>query len=175
MTRMKPKYSTNDPELNARRLLVDGARLVAMPGGGMGLIVPDSMRDYDVPDEKKIIGYTGDAEQLCIECVTKGWAQNGETAEQALTRAALEMGVDRSDERNYDSAELPKPLTIEMIEGPQQCGGCWQYFGYAPEDFRVCPDDNCPGFVTSGEGPGTCVNCGKEYDDEDFENTEEQA
>lgn len=173
MTRLNPRYSTDDPELNARRLLVDGATPVAMPNGGIGLIIPDSMRDYAVPDEKKIIGYTGDAEQLCVECVRKGWAEGDETAEQALTRAALEMGVNRSDERTYDSAELPKPLTLHMIAAPQQCGGCYEYFGLDPEDFRRCLDENCGDFVTGSEGPGTCVNCGKDYDDEDFENAEE--
>lgn len=173
MTRMQPKYSTEDPVLNLFRMLGAVAEPITKDGQFVGLIVPEKMRDYSPPREKDIAGYHGDAEMLCPDCVHAAYAQEGESTRQALDRVARELGIDRSDERNYDSSQLPKPIALKEFDCPQSCGSCFKLFGPDPAEFRRCPDDDCDRWVTGSEGPGTCTNCWKTYDDEDFENIEE--
>lgn len=168
MSRLKKQFRTQEPMLNTMRMLMAGARPLEL-GGRQVMIVPESLYDYSPPEEKDIAAYVGTAEMLCPACVRGTYAQDGETAEQALYRVARELGVDRSDERNYDSSQLPAPIALDELDRPESCGGCLKYFGLDPADFRRCPDDGCRDFVPGTEGPGTCVNCGHEYDDEDFE------
>lgn len=169
MTRFKSDRQDADRLTNTFRLLTTpGVEPVVKDGQLVGLVVPDRLRDYKLPHESAIAGYMGDAEMLCVTCVQCGWADEDESAEQALTRAATQLGIDRADERNYDSRDLPKPVTFNEITKPQQCGDCLEFFGLDPEDFRRCPDEDCGDFVTGTEGPGACQNCGVEYGDKDF-------
>lgn len=149
-----------------RAILKGEAEPVVRDGRLVGLVMPE---ETGQPTEQEIIGYTGDAEQLCIECVRETFAQGDETAEQALDRVAAERGINRADERSYDSRELPKPLTLALSDKPEHCGRCLKLFGRDPKEFRRCPDDDCGDWVTGAEGEGRCVNCGKSYDDSDFE------
>ncbi len=173
MARLNPRFRTENPVLNTMRLLEAGARPMAHQGRVVCLIVPEKLYDYSPPRDKDIAGYMGDAEMLCDDCVRTMFAQGQESAEQALDRAAREQGIRRSDERNYDSSTLPKPIALDEFEHPECCGRCLKYFGLDPADFRRCPDPNCGSFVSGTEGYGTCVNCGHEYSDADLKTSPE--
>jgi hypothetical protein len=152
-----------------RAIFRDGAKPAVVNRHLVGLIIEP---DFGLPREAKIGGYQGDAEYLCINCVRETFAVGDESAEEALTRVAAERGIDRSDERNYDSSELPKPLRPGEIVRPEICGGCLTLFGPDPAEFRCCPDEDCRDWVTGASGPGECCNCGATYDDADFEEEE---
>jgi hypothetical protein len=166
MARLKPSVTTGEPVLNAMRVLAAGGGPVVRDGEVVGVIVPDSLYDYGVPPKTLITAYQGDGDYWCAECLAKAWGENGETAEQALDRAAKEKGINRRDERTYDCADLPKPCTAADFEYPEGCCNCHRPVGRDPEEFRLCPDDACGGWVPGAEGDSACLLCGTEYTEE---------
>lgn len=100
----------------------------------------------------RIPAYTANAENLCADCVfaayegearAAGWdgAYNYFTgAEPVLDAVAAARGIDRSDERTFDSSEFPKVIFAEQLEG-ETC------------QDRECEEDH------EGGHPETCAGC----------------
>jgi len=77
-----------------------------------------------------IVGYTYAADTYCTgECVTDamGVAQlirGVGTTESLLDSVAESRGIDRMDERSFDSGHFPKVVFGTSGDEPEQCGGC---------------------------------------------------
>lgn len=86
----------------------------------------------------EIVGYTFNADIYCPECVVEmlptgegeaydGWAlAHGVrmSTEDNLTELALAFGIDRMEERTFDSDEFPKVIFACQVEDPEYCGRC---------------------------------------------------
>lgn len=78
-----------------------------------------------------IVAYTYQAEQLCPTCTIETLIRDGfldHTArdvreETALDQAASRVGVNRHDERSFDSGEFPKVVFASQVEN-EACGSC---------------------------------------------------
>lgn len=90
-----------------------------------------------------IAGYTYQADIYCPECtqtiaahgledkVPQGdpWQNTGtgeQSAEDLLDRWAQSLGIDRYDERSYDSDDFPKVVFDDsLLEEGEVCGNCY--------------------------------------------------
>lgn len=89
-----------------------------------------------------IVAYTYRADNYCPRCIIDvlptgegeafdGWAlAAGATmpAEQNLAELAEAFGIDRSDERSYDSGDFPKVVFVDQVEDCEHCGSCHEPF-----------------------------------------------
>jgi hypothetical protein len=74
-----------------------------------------------------IVGYTYAADTYCTgECVTDAMevASSPDPTECVLDQVAQERGIDRMDERSFDSDHFPKVVFGKSVDEPEQCGGC---------------------------------------------------
>lgn len=78
-----------------------------------------------------IVAYTYSAEELCPNCtVTKlgGTPTDIRVAgsvEALLDRTATTLGIDREDERSFDSGDFPKVVFADQIdEDHNRCDSC---------------------------------------------------
>ena len=79
-----------------------------------------------------IVGYTYQAENLCTGCTRTlamrwgGFDDGAATSTEALLdRLAGVVGVDRYDERSYDSDDFPKVIFDSQVEdSDERCGSC---------------------------------------------------
>lgn len=72
-----------------------------------------------------IVGYTFNADVYHGECLPLT-GPGSESVEDVLDQLARDRGIDRYDERSYDSGDFPKVILDSMIEGPEYCGECWE-------------------------------------------------
>lgn len=94
-----------------------------------------------------IVAYTYRAETLCPSCVMAAEQANAQTfqasthtdAELFLAEAAEHLGVDRMDERSFDSDEFPKVVFASQIEECGACAACQE----AGEDVTGCGYNRC--------------------------------
>lgn len=80
------------------------------------------MASYD------IVGYTYNADIYCPDCIAEMFSPPGGyrrlcSYETILDRAAAAMGVNREDERSFDSDHFPKVVFEDMAED-DRCGNC---------------------------------------------------
>lgn len=80
-----------------------------------------------------IVGYSYQADIHCPPCIVDIFRSQGRTkvaptsigVEAALNHAAQLEGVNREDERSFDSAEFPKVIFGSQVESSdERCGGC---------------------------------------------------
>lgn len=79
-----------------------------------------------------IVGYTYNAENLCPACVIETLIAQGEASpaardmptEDALEQIASANGIDRMDERSYDSGDFPKVIFSSQVEEGETCSNC---------------------------------------------------
>ncbi|MGW3153774.1 hypothetical protein [Streptomyces sp. NPDC001089] len=101
-----------------------------------------------------IVGYSYAAENLCPPCTTRAMRASGivvprgRSHEDAIRAAAEKLGIDFEDQRSYDSAKFPKPVTdqqcvTELNELPDGRGG-----NIADER---CTGDKCGKWLKLGE------------------------
>lgn len=103
-----------------------------------------------------IVGYTFAADNYCPGCVVTqlptgpgqaydGWALAAGaapmTVEDNLTEIAEAFGIDRFDERTYDSGEFPKVIFADSVEG-DRCGGCGEFLIKGDEDRGLDDEDD---------------------------------
>jgi hypothetical protein len=88
------------------------------------------------PDQ--IAGYTYRAENACPYCtigalptgdgdVFDGWKDCSVppmSAEENLSELAAAFGIDRMDERTFDSGDFPKVIFASMVEDGERCTMC---------------------------------------------------
>ena len=79
----------------------------------------------------RIVGYTYQADTYCPDCMVDMFGIFGPdtTVEQTLDRIACTRGIDREDERTFDSGDFPKVILSTMLDtcpdcGPDRCGAC---------------------------------------------------
>lgn len=82
-----------------------------------------------------IVAYTYNAETLCPRCVCgalnigepinrDGYAYRG-VVEAGLNELAARTGIDRQDERTFDSGDFPKVVFADQIEDEHEfCDSC---------------------------------------------------
>ncbi|WP_030660811.1 hypothetical protein [Streptomyces rimosus] len=91
-----------------------------------------------------IVGYSYQAENLCPSCTLKAMrangikVQRGKPHEDAVRRAAKNLGIDFDDERSYDSGDFPKPVMEEMCET--------ELTELPDGELRVISDERCTGY-----------------------------
>lgn len=87
---------------------------------------------YGTPADK-IVAYTYNAETLCPECTLAALGgvpssdvprQPHGVVEKMLALDAEARGIDRMDEKSYDSSEFPKVVFACQIEGDERCDHC---------------------------------------------------
>lgn len=74
-----------------------------------------------------IVGYTFQAEVLCTTCTYDAWLADYDPwrgPECEMDRMAESLGIDRNDERTFDSGDFPKVVFACQVEGPEPCGKC---------------------------------------------------
>jgi hypothetical protein len=72
-----------------------------------------------------IVGYTYNAEQYHPHCLIRTFTDGEyDTAEGVLDRAAIKLGIDRTNEHSYDSGDFPKVIFYSDIEPNEQCDIC---------------------------------------------------
>lgn len=73
-----------------------------------------------------IIGYTYQADTYCPGCIEGAYGDNTYSAamfpEEALDALAASAGIDRMDERSYDSEDFPK--VVFHAEDDETCADC---------------------------------------------------
>jgi hypothetical protein len=85
----------------------------------------------------RIVGYTYRAANYCDDyyCIVskvlkdRGLEGHGLSflTEEALHRLAVSEGIDRYDERTYDSDDFPKIIVSDQIEEDETCDKCGRY------------------------------------------------
>ena len=76
-----------------------------------------------------VVGYTYRAEQYCPACLPAALTPTGMNAatasptEDMLDGLALAAGIDRDDERTFDSGTFPKVIFASQVED-DTCGAC---------------------------------------------------
>ena len=79
-----------------------------------------------------IVGYTYRADMYCPDCIVKkmNWTpmEDRASAELALDDMADVAGIDRYNERTFDSDNFPKIIFRDMTswQNPERCGNCGQ-------------------------------------------------
>lgn len=76
-----------------------------------------------------IVAYTFKADIICPACITKETNPTAtpsiwNSVEDMLDATASSQGIDRYDERSYDSGTFPKVVFADMIEDAEYCGDC---------------------------------------------------
>lgn len=85
-----------------------------------------------------IVAYTFQADTYCQGCIVDqlptgdgeafdGWnPASGATmsTEENLSEIAAAFGINRMDERSFDSGDFPKVVFSSQVEGPEHCGAC---------------------------------------------------
>jgi hypothetical protein len=86
-----------------------------------------------------ISGYAYQADLICTDCARAaaafalaapgeaafmGRPTDGDNTEAFLDRWAASVGIDRMDERTYDSGDFPKVVFFDGLEGTETCGEC---------------------------------------------------
>lgn len=81
-----------------------------------------------------IVAYTYQAETLCPSCTVASYTELpiqmvDVNVEQYLDDAARLFGIDRMDERSFDSSEFPKVVFASQVDGYERfedaaCMGC---------------------------------------------------
>jgi hypothetical protein len=107
-----------------------------------------------------IVGYTYNADIYCVgNCITESLGetdpQSGltEHVEARLDEIAAQRGIDRMDERSYDSGDFPKVIfaSEEFPDYCPHCAGCGGVLdGFDPKDYvnecvngsPTCTDDD---------------------------------
>lgn len=81
-----------------------------------------------------IVGYSYRADTYGPECIMA--TVNGltvdhaaETAERDLDVLAQEIGIDRQDERSFDSWDFPKVIFRDQLPAEEHCGSCGEMLG----------------------------------------------
>lgn len=76
-----------------------------------------------------IVAYVARADLYCPTCTLRrfgGIDAHVESTESALDMAAATLGIDRQDERSFDSGLFPKVVFRDQIEPEDRCGECGQ-------------------------------------------------
>ena len=83
---------------------------------------------------RDIVGYTYQADTLCDVCVVDALRGRGPFVtnplmhtEDALDVIARDEGVDRQDERSFDSGDFPKVIFADSAEDLERCGCCGEF------------------------------------------------
>lgn len=90
-------------------------------------MMQDSMSDF-------VVGYAYQADTHCPDCMAAIVGMPGLHTEDALTVWAILAGVDRDDERSFDSGDFPKVITRQMAEhdaswgADNRCGTCFRRY-----------------------------------------------
>jgi hypothetical protein len=77
-----------------------------------------------------IIAYTYDAEMLCPGCTVQALRTyqsvpvQATTTEGFLDMLAVDRGINRYDEREFDSGDFPKVVFADQVEDAERCGSC---------------------------------------------------
>lgn len=75
-----------------------------------------------------IVGYTFQADILCPSCTVKKLFDEDTSElgspEMLLNFAAERVGIDRTDERSFDSDDFPKVIFAVQVEEDERCGDC---------------------------------------------------
>jgi hypothetical protein len=80
-----------------------------------------------------IVGYTYNAETVCPDCMhdeslrlfrKAGGKVESISTEVNLDSAATYMGIDRYDERTFDTDDFPKVIFASQVEDDERCGHC---------------------------------------------------
>jgi hypothetical protein len=78
-----------------------------------------------------IVGYTYNADTYCPSCTERiaderllQIAPTVDPGLDVLGTWARELGIDREDERSYDSGDFPKVVFADMVEDDEYCGSC---------------------------------------------------
>lgn len=93
-----------------------------------------------------IAAYTYNAEILCPSCAVQavktatGITMTPTTSENALDILAATLGINRYDEREYDSTDFPKVVFADQVQSCEHTGECADHDG---------PHDEC------------CYSCGE--------------
>src|SRR5690349_13955242 len=92
-----------------------------------------------------IVAYTYKAETLCPTCTVQAVdtlhpcdPQTAASAEQVLDQLSCWHGINRYDEREYDSSDFPKVVRASQIESAYHCEECREYEW---DEAQCC--DNC--------------------------------
>ena len=82
-----------------------------------------------------IVAYTYRADTLCPTCTIDAMltdypesltpAARDMREEDVLDQLAEYLGIDREDERMFDSDAFPKVVFLGSINKPEECGHCW--------------------------------------------------
>lgn len=73
-----------------------------------------------------IVGYHYKADLYCPDCILDLCSEGEEyypldTVESNLDRYAKRLGIDREDERSFDSDVFPKVIFRDQLEGSERC------------------------------------------------------
>lgn len=80
-----------------------------------------------MPTATAIVAYTFTADQFCPACIMAKFNADGrlgDDVEAVLDWHATQLGVDRHDERSFDSGDFPKVVFSSQIEDQEFCGDC---------------------------------------------------
>lgn len=84
-----------------------------------------------------IAGYTYNAQVLCPGCTVRALEASNEAfqppadsppVEQWLDFIAVHLGINRYDEREFDSSDFPKVVFSSQVEA-DECDDCGEYLG----------------------------------------------
>lgn len=78
-----------------------------------------------------IRGYTYDTENLCPDCCQMAVMSVSiyPTVEENLDLAAKTLGIDRHDEKSFDSSTFPKVIFDSQVEdSDERCAHCGERF-----------------------------------------------
>lgn len=83
------------------------------------------------------VGYDYRGDTLCPSCTVQALIDRHLLPEEAkevaeavaLNEAALRSGIDRDDERSYDSGKFPKTIDTLSIEDHEHCYTCYKEIG----------------------------------------------
>jgi hypothetical protein len=85
------------------------------------------MYGYGTPGDA-IVGYTYQADNHCPPCIWSMFArqasQDDHDTEAVLDTVARARGIDRYDERSFDSGDFPKVIFSSQLEDIENCGSC---------------------------------------------------
>ena len=90
-----------------------------------------------------IVGYTYAADTYCPDCIADafrpddGVERTYADTEAVLDDAARDRGIDRQDERSYDSDDFPKVIFADGVQEPSdgdRCGACGEPIGWEEVD-----------------------------------------
>lgn len=94
---------------------------------------------------------------------------DGASIEDQLNRYAERLGINRSDERTFDSEDYPKVVLSQHLNEPDDCGdgtfvarfdhcgSCGDCLGHDPSDCAI--DTDAPEHTEYPHQPGTLYDC----------------